>query len=79
VDKGLIDEAIENLRKAIALTPSDLAARNNLAKLLLQKGKVDEAKAEFGQVLKADPNNADARAGLEKIQMGLTVTGPAQP
>jgi tetratricopeptide (TPR) repeat protein len=36
--------------------------------LLLQKGQTEQAITEYEQVLKIDPNNSDARLGLQNVR-----------
>jgi hypothetical protein len=48
VAEGEFDVAEGNLRAAIRLDPSDVAAHNNLAELLLRRGCVSAAKTEIG-------------------------------
>ena len=73
--KGLIDEAVEHIRKVIEFVPQNATAHCRLAEMLLFQGKVEQATAEYEQVLKIDPADEDAKAGLEKIKMGNTTSG----
>ena len=48
----------------LACTPDNYIAHNNLGNVLLQKGKVDEAIAQYQQALQINPNYARARNNL---------------
>ncbi len=56
--KGRIDEAIAEFRKALEIRPNDVEANNSLGTALLQRGQVDEAMAHFQKALELQPNNA---------------------
>lgn len=51
---GRTDEAIEHLRKAIAIFPSFVRARNDLGTYLLSQGKLDEAEEELRKAIALD-------------------------
>ena len=55
---------IASLRNAVTALPDDLALRMHLATLLLAAGQHDEAVAQLGAVLQADPANSEALALL---------------
>ena len=61
-DKGQLDEAIECLRKAIALDPKLATAHYNLGNALKNKGQVDEAIACYQRAIAADPKRAAPRS-----------------
>jgi tetratricopeptide (TPR) repeat protein len=58
---GRIDEAIEHFRRALAINPIYVEARDDLGCALQEKGLDTEAAAEFEDVLRLKPNNATAR------------------
>jgi tetratricopeptide (TPR) repeat protein len=57
LELGKTDEAIDSLTKAVALIPERGAFRGQLAHLLQQNGKLDEAEKQFRELLKLDPGN----------------------
>jgi tetratricopeptide (TPR) repeat protein len=54
---GRLDDALETLEHAIALSGSTPGAHSNLGVVLTQLGRFDEASAHFDQVLELDPDN----------------------
>jgi tetratricopeptide (TPR) repeat protein len=66
--KGRLDEAIENIRQALALNPGWVDAHEKLANVLQGKGLDAEAVPEFELVLQARPDKIRARSGY-----GLTL------
>jgi tetratricopeptide (TPR) repeat protein len=65
------DPAAEEYRAALELTPKEPdAIRLKLAKSLIVAGKKDEARAELAEVLKADPENEEAKALHETLGPG---------
>ncbi|MBL8748552.1 MAG: tetratricopeptide repeat protein [Planctomycetes bacterium] len=56
------------LRRAIELAPGDTRAHHNLAFLLAQTGRRQEARASAAAALQCDPNNAAARSLLESLR-----------
>jgi tetratricopeptide (TPR) repeat protein len=58
------EEAIRALQRAVALEPAHLAARLSLARAQAGTGRVDAAVAEFREVVRRDPFNADGWYGL---------------
>jgi Flp pilus assembly protein TadD len=62
--KGLLDQAIDEQRKAISLAPRNAMARANRGAAYGQKGLLDEAIAELGQALLLDPKYAKAHYTL---------------
>lgn len=65
------DEAIESLRSATAAAPmDDVSHRFMLAEILVQTGRMDEAKQELGVVLSRDGQHGGAKALLARLQAG---------
>jgi len=65
------DRAIELNAKILETAPDDIEARNRLGRALIEQGKLDEAKAAFAEVLKAEPYNPIAIRGAQRIsQLG---------
>ncbi len=57
-DRGWLEEAKKEFRKAIRLDPLSAHARDNLATILADQGELLPALMEFVEALKADPENA---------------------
>jgi tetratricopeptide (TPR) repeat protein len=53
--------------KIIEAAPEDVEARNRMGRALLELGRLEEAKASFGEVLKAEPYNSIAIRGSQRI------------
>ena len=53
--------------KIIEAAPDDIEARNRMGRALLEQGKLEEAKASFAEVLKAEPYNSIAIRGSSRI------------
>lgn len=68
---GQIDKAIEALRIWREADPSSLMARRMLSSVLLRSGKIDEAGAEFIELLKADESHS-AQLFIQIYQMLAT-------
>jgi SpoVK/Ycf46/Vps4 family AAA+-type ATPase len=68
---------IASLRNAVAALPDDLALRLHLASLLLGAGHRDEAIAQLGAVLQADPGNAQAMSLLVEHHGGAPDPDPS--
>ena len=64
LEKGKVDEAIADLRKAVEIQPGLAEARTGLAYALLKKGEVKEAVSHFQVALEIQPGFAEAHAGL---------------
>lgn len=61
------NEAEGQFRKAIAINPGNVAARNNLAIVLLRQNRQQEAAAELNAALQHAPNRADTLLNLATI------------
>lgn len=61
-------EALELNRQLVAADPADAASRTRLGRCLLQAGQLEEAEAEYREVLRLDPKNRIASGGLEAIE-----------
>jgi tetratricopeptide (TPR) repeat protein len=68
---GKPDEAEWAVRQAVRRRPDHEQYRYGLALILEERGKLAEAVPEFQAVLKINPDNADARARLVRIQATL--------
>jgi cytochrome c-type biogenesis protein CcmH/NrfG len=61
-------EAASYYQKSLQIRPSNVAARNELASCLYYEGDADGAIQQLGQVLNADPNNANSLFNLGLIK-----------
>ncbi|HXT51968.1 MAG TPA: tetratricopeptide repeat protein [Thermoanaerobaculia bacterium] len=60
--------AERDLRKALSLAPQHTAAMNDLAVLLMNAGKRDEAKTLLEQVLRLHPDDKTAKGNLDQLR-----------
>lgn len=60
--------AIELNQGILESSPDDLEARSRLGRAFLELGKVDEAKAAYAEVLRAEPHNLIANRTLGRIK-----------
>ena len=67
--KAKLAEAEKFFRKAVALSPGEAEAYNNLAVVLALQGKFDESGTVVEQGLKIDPNNQDLKKRLENLKV----------
>src|SRR5436190_1956927 len=73
--------AVELNAKILEANAEDLEARNRLGRALLETGKLDEAKAAYADVLKAEPNNPIALRNVARLGLLLehkTKTNPTK-
>lgn len=59
---------IGRLRDALAVCPTDILARSELAMLLEQMGEPEEALCNWNVVLARDPNSLKAREGVARCR-----------
>lgn len=62
-------EAADTLGKALALKPDHMLARLSLARVWTNYGRVDDAVREFRELLRRDPDNAEAWFGLSFLNV----------
>lgn len=67
-DKGEVDGAIEKLILALTINSSFVKGYIELARLYVKKSLYESATAHYTNVLKLDPDNTDAKEGIESIQ-----------
>jgi Tfp pilus assembly protein PilF len=67
-DRGMVNESVEQLRKAVSINPQYLKARSNLAVVLMDAGRVAEARAELREALRLDPRNVDLLVNMALIE-----------
>ena len=63
-----IDEAIEKLKKQVALVPKSANAHDSLGEALLKKGMLKESLAEYKKALEINPNMKSAKDKIEEIK-----------
>lgn len=68
---GRLSEAIEPMRRAVALAPADPEAHYNLAVALQSQDRLLEAEASLRRALQRDPNYVDASINLATVLHGL--------
>ncbi len=78
--------ALDLNTKILEAAPDDVEARNRLGRALIEQGRLDEAKAAFAEVLKAEPYNSIAIRGTQRIaalgehkSKSVTTTSKTQP
>lgn len=59
-DRGWLDEAVSEFRKAIKLDPQSAHAHDNLGTVLAEKGELLEALIAYVEAVKADPESPTA-------------------
>lgn len=64
VEAGAVPQAIEQYQAALRLGPTFQDLRYRLARLLLDSGRVAEARGELEQMVSARPNSVEGRAAL---------------
>ncbi|MEL7304212.1 MAG: tetratricopeptide repeat protein [Myxococcota bacterium] len=69
-DRGWLDEAVNEFRKAIELDPESAHAHDNLATVLAEKGQLDDALFEYVAALRADPESPTAYHYLASFLAG---------
>ena len=60
---------IGELQDVLAVCPADILAGIELAKLLEQRGLLEEALCHWNAVLACDPNSLNAREGVARCRM----------
>ena len=64
---GKTDEAIEQFREVLRIDKNYQEAHVNLASLLLQLGRRDEAVAHLSEALRLKPDDAEVKAQLRQL------------
>ena len=59
---------LDQLQNMLALCPTDILARCELASLLEARGELDEAVRHWKALLESDQNNLKAREGLTRCR-----------
>ena len=66
--EGRLDEATEQFRRLVALSPHDAGARVQFASLLTDRGLFDEAVQEYARTLDASPANFRSLAQVRRMR-----------
>ncbi|MFH2000714.1 MAG: fused MFS/spermidine synthase [Planctomycetota bacterium] len=61
------DDAIRELKKSLDINQADLWARCNLADMLMQLGRKEEAREHYLKILEIDPDHRKAKKMIEKL------------
>lgn len=64
-DNKVIKDLVETAQAQLKLQAAELSGKGDLA---FQAGKIEEAVGAWGQSLERDPDNAEAKAGMEKVR-----------
>jgi len=78
-ERGDLDEAVEEYRRAIELQPDFLGARLHLARILNSQHKLDEAEQQAQWVLKASPDQPEANFILGEVLLNRSQNAQALP
>src|SRR5207244_11602935 len=71
--------AVDLNQKILEAAPDDIDAHNRVGRAYVEQGKVEEAKASFAEVLKAEPYNSIAIRGLPRTTQLLDHYAKAVP
>ena len=69
--EGRLDEAVEQYRQVLALTPDDALAHSNLGTALAAQDRLDEAVGHYERALALAPGDADAHSNLGNALLSL--------
>ncbi len=72
---GLVDEAVERFRRAVAVDPESAAARRSLAGALHRQGKVEDALIEYEKAVRGAPDDAGLRYFVAKLELDRVRVG----
>lgn len=75
---GEYDEAQNSIQTAISLAPGNISYKNQLARILLAQGIVDEADSIFTAILAQDPYNKEALLGKGELLLATQEFSQAQ-
>ena len=67
-EKGELPGAESETREAIRLNPAAIPARRNLAGILANQGRLNEAAEELTALLALNPRDSESAAMLRKIE-----------
>ena len=69
-------EAVDANQTAVALSPQDAEAHNNLGNTLQELGRLDDAAASYRRVIALEPENSSAKHLLDALSGNTTETAP---
>jgi tetratricopeptide (TPR) repeat protein len=80
IQKGRLDEAVDQFLKAVEINPHYAKAYYNLGLALFQKGQLDDAVAQYQKAVEINPNDVEAyyNLGLALFQKGQLDDAVAQ-
>ena len=64
---GDIERAVKHLQAALARAPNDPVVLNSLGMIMLEEGRLAEARSSFEQAIRADPSAPDLWMNLAKV------------
>lgn len=67
LDKKYLSQALEAVKKAVKLAPTDAKIRYNLGLILAKSGQKDTAKKTFIETLQLKPDYSDAKTALSTL------------
>src|SRR5262249_20429478 len=68
--RGFSEQAAQQWRRALELSPFDEHAHAALGRLYLSRGQSSDAEAEYRAVLLLDPRHQEAREALHRLKPG---------
>ncbi|MCU0858926.1 MAG: tetratricopeptide repeat protein [Pontiellaceae bacterium] len=72
--KGMLDEALKQIEKALEMDPNQMNTLCNKASVFLRQNRIEEAFACYRQAMEQNPNDAriPAKIGVELVNRGRT-------
>lgn len=68
LERGMLEEAVRELKHALTIDPAYARARTNLGVALMRQNQFDAAASEFGVVLAQTPRDVDALVNLALVE-----------
>ena len=65
--RGMLDEAIDQYKKSVAINPNLGQVRANLGFAYLKKGMLNEARSELIRAIELNPNGAEAHVNMGQV------------
>src|SRR5208337_788376 len=75
---GNLDQALAQFAEAVRLEPAKAANHILLASALASAGRTSEAAGHFNAALRIDPNDREAREGLDQLRGQTQAKGPGE-
>ena len=79
IDQRRYDEALVHGHAALQINPVDYKAHNVLGSIMIETGDLGQARHHIAEALRLDPDYADARKNLQRLQADLDRAGVSQP